>query len=570
MVSKTSGLLFERRLIEKALAARPSLSPHARSHALPLLRRSTLLALLFSSSMCSQLSLSAPRAAQQPLQTAKQALTRARPQETGECPVTRSPLSLDDLVAVKTNKARLSAHTAPPTLITVSRPQVVKPRTAAATSVPGLLALFHDEWDALMLETAELRAALHERSKELATALYHHDASLRVIARLAAERDEARQAASSAPKRGADAAAAEPSKKAKTGELGAELPSAVAASMTDVAGELSRARRKRVQPEGLSSPEAVSSFAELAEESFPAHATATPGVLALAVAGSVIASGGRDKTVALFSRSSPEKGRAPLKGHTKQVTALAFLGAAAGAPLLSASADKTVRLWRSSGEGYASALTLSGHSQAVTALSAHPSQGFAASFSLDGTWGVWDLTVGSQLTSVGGSEKAGLTCGGFHPDGLIVASGCEDGSVKIWDVKTGIAAAKLDLPSGVSCLSFSENGYHLATGGGDGVAVWDLRKMKRVSSLFESKKIASLEFDFSGAYLAAGGAAGELWVVQAKGGGWGGLAEVAVAGGAKGEVAALRWGAEAGWAAVGMSGDHCVRLFGPQAAAMAE
>ncbi len=46
-------------------------------------------------------------------------------QETGKDPITGEPASLEDLLPVKTNKA-------------------VKPRPSAATSIPGLLGLFHN------------------------------------------------------------------------------------------------------------------------------------------------------------------------------------------------------------------------------------------------------------------------------------------------------------------------------------------------------------------------------------------------------------------------------------------
>ena len=37
---------------------------------------------------------------------------------------------------------------------------MIRPRPTAATSVPGLLALFQNEWDALMLETHTLKEHL--------------------------------------------------------------------------------------------------------------------------------------------------------------------------------------------------------------------------------------------------------------------------------------------------------------------------------------------------------------------------------------------------------------------------
>ena len=100
-------------------------------------------------------------------------------QETGECPVTKTPMTLEDLLEVKSSK-------------------MVKPRATAAASIPGLLSIFHNEWDALMLETHELRVDLHGTRQELSHALYQHDAACRVISRLIKERDEAREALTNA------------------------------------------------------------------------------------------------------------------------------------------------------------------------------------------------------------------------------------------------------------------------------------------------------------------------------------------------------------------------------------
>ena len=70
--------------------------------------------------------------------------------------------------------------------------KVATTRTPSATSVPALLALFQNEWDASMLELFELKKQYGTVRQELANALYQQDAACRVIARLIKERDEAR------------------------------------------------------------------------------------------------------------------------------------------------------------------------------------------------------------------------------------------------------------------------------------------------------------------------------------------------------------------------------------------
>ena len=95
--------------------------------------------------------------------------------ESGRDPVTDEDLSTDDLVELRTSR-------------------IVRPRPPTLTSIPSLLSVFQNEWDSLALETYTLRQQLKQTRQELSTALYQHDAAVRVIARLSRERDEAREA----------------------------------------------------------------------------------------------------------------------------------------------------------------------------------------------------------------------------------------------------------------------------------------------------------------------------------------------------------------------------------------
>jgi len=81
-------------------------------------------------------------------------------------------------------------------LIDLKSVRIVTPRPPTLTSIPSLLSTFQNEWDALALETFTIRQQLGQTRQELATALYQHDAAIRVIARLTQERDAARDALS--------------------------------------------------------------------------------------------------------------------------------------------------------------------------------------------------------------------------------------------------------------------------------------------------------------------------------------------------------------------------------------
>ena len=65
---------------------------------------------------------------------------------TGKDPVSGEPLQIEDVITIKPGKD------AGP----------VAPRPPSASSIPGMCVLFQNEWDALMLETFELKKQLDQ------------------------------------------------------------------------------------------------------------------------------------------------------------------------------------------------------------------------------------------------------------------------------------------------------------------------------------------------------------------------------------------------------------------------
>jgi pre-mRNA-processing factor 19 len=107
-------------------------------------------------------------------------------------------------------------------------------------------------------------------------------------------------------------------------------------------------------------------------------------------------------------------------------------------------------------------------------------------------------------------------CAHLHPDGHVYAIGCEDGSIRVYDILTGQLNGTLGPhPSSVQSIHFSSNGYWLAeTCTEDSlVRIWDLRKATAVAFELEGSSVGgSVRWDHSGQFLALGGKAGvDVW-----------------------------------------------------------
>ncbi|XP_075901001.1 WD repeat-containing protein 70 [Nelusetta ayraudi] len=108
----------------------------------------------------------------------------------------------------------------------------------------------------------------------------------------------------------------------------------------------------------------------------------------------------------------------------------------------------------------------------------------------DGTVRTWDVNSGKQHKSVFKprslqGKKVVPTCCTYSRDGKLVAAGCQDGTIQIWDrnlsVHTKFHCRQAHTPgSDTSCLSFSYDGVTLASRGGDDtLKMWDIRSFRQ-------------------------------------------------------------------------------------------
>ncbi|TDH02030.1 hypothetical protein EPR50_G00169080 [Perca flavescens] len=107
----------------------------------------------------------------------------------------------------------------------------------------------------------------------------------------------------------------------------------------------------------------------------------------------------------------------------------------------------------------------------------------------DGTVRTWDLSSEKKHKSVFKprsfqGKKVIPTCCTYSRDGKLIAAGCQDGTIQIWDrnlsVHTKFHCRQAHIPgSDTSCLSFSYDGMTLASRGGDDtLKMWDIRNFR--------------------------------------------------------------------------------------------
>jgi WD40 repeat protein len=127
-----------------------------------------------------------------------------------------------------------------------------------------------------------------------------------------------------------------------------------------------------------------------------------------------------------------------LVGHTEVVFACAF--SRSGNRIVSASADKTLKLWDA--KTGAELATLAGHTYDVYACAFSPDGSRIVSASGDKTLKLWDAQSGAELATLAGHRYSVNACA-FSPDGRRIVSGSMDKTLKLWDAQTGAELATL-------------------------------------------------------------------------------------------------------------------------------
>lgn len=133
------------------------------------------------------------------------------------------------------------------------------------------------------------------------------------------------------------------------------------------------------------------------------------------------------------------------------------------------------------------------HPDSVTCVSYSPDGRTIATGCEDGVARLWDVASGRTLIKFRGHTD-GIFCLAFSPDGTKIATGSDDATTRIWDVTNG---TQLHLLRGsvqaLHSVAFSPNGERLVTTSEDGIGrVWDVASGEETATL--SKRDVTLTY----------------------------------------------------------------------------
>ncbi|KAF2673191.1 WD40 repeat-like protein [Microthyrium microscopicum] len=150
--------------------------------------------------------------------------------------------------------------------------------------------------------------------------------------------------------------------------------------------------------------------------------------------------------------------------------------------------------------------TLKGHLDSTWSVAFSPNGLFVASGSADRSVKLWDLRLGAERYTLESHENA-VRDVKFSPDGLTMASASMDRTIKIWNAQLGVEQQTLNGHNdSVWGLEFSPDGSRLASASTDQtVKLWNLRSGTKSHTLKgHDNVVRDVSFSRDGTILASG------------------------------------------------------------------
>lgn len=428
----------------------------------------------------------------------------------GKCPHTGVDMTIDDLIGVRTlapppfsNGNGNQEHA---TENTDQENQMVIP---TLTNVPSILKHLQNEWDGKAIEVHELRKALQKTRLELAAALYRVDASQRVIAKLQASAAASRVGSYDAigmSSQNATNGGEEAGVSGQVSQVQLEQTLATQTSQSKVVQneQLLHSDINEVPSETM--PETwIASARELSTRLMTTRKARvvsgdwaqTDDVAMMSVSGQCAIDNGQDRN-AVTCLKIGKNGNAFVGLENGKLSSLKIedmsmqrrvtdahgsndkfginslcWNESQASRVLSGGTDGLIRVWDVENEWKVVDRIDTGCE--VVGIERHPDESV---FFIGGSdYWTWHDVEHGKVVARSGRSGVRYECSSIHPDGLMFAMGCADGIIEMWDAGSSSCVRRLGEKGGkVYGLEMSERGYYLASCRNGIVELWDLRK----------------------------------------------------------------------------------------------
>ena len=212
--------------------------------------------------------------------------------------------------------------------------------------------------------------------------------------------------------------------------------------------------------------------------------------------GKTIVSASSDKTIKLWSLDgTPPKS---FREHSGIVNSVSF--SPDGQFIASASNDNTVKLWNVDGTLLRS---FEGHSDRVNSVSFSPDGKMIVSAGDDNTVKLWSVENSLLKTWVGHRDRVNSVS--FSPDGKTIVSASSDKTIKLWSVEGRLLRTLSGHRDWVNSVSFSPDGKTFASASTDKtVKLWTIDGKLRRTLIGHTDKVNTVSFSPNGQAIASG------------------------------------------------------------------
>ncbi|MBD1828601.1 AAA-like domain-containing protein [Microcoleus vaginatus GB1-A2] len=221
--------------------------------------------------------------------------------------------------------------------------------------------------------------------------------------------------------------------------------------------------------------------------------------------GELIASASADKTIDIWKKDGTKVGT--LQGHNNTVWGVIFNPR--GDLIASGSGDKTIKIWRKNSTkspkvkpNYTLWQTFTGHTKDITQVAIAPNNQIIASASKDKTVKLWSTDGKLLRTLTGHTDEVDSIA--FSPDSQTIASASKDQTIKLWNADGKMIRTITGHTDRVRNVAFSPQGNLIASASWDKtVKLWHLDGTLVQTLAGHSDAVGKIAFNPQGSLLAS-------------------------------------------------------------------